>query len=194
MTVSFPEPYPLIQGIKVDLINLLSIRHDCQPVNCKQRRSCCQSYEILVDKDQWNPIVGAMTGAQSFAPHLKQEGEYIDPFEETDGGTCLQADEDGLCVFAFKGKENETLCSLHAAALQWEIEPIKVKPRSCTLWPLALVDSTPRFLTVQDDAMEFLCNTTMDKHNRFLDSEVESIIATVFGNEFLAELKTNVDS
>jgi hypothetical protein len=190
----FPNPYPVIQGIKVDLVNLLSIKHDCQPVHCKQRKSCCQTYEVLVDKDQWNNITGAMSGARKFAPHLKEDGEYIEPFDDTDGGTCLQADEDGLCVFAFKGPSDEILCSLHAAALKWEIEPIQVKPRSCVLWPLALVESTPSFLTVQGDAMEFLCNTPADTNETRLDTEVASIISTVFGREFLTELNARIAS
>jgi hypothetical protein len=194
MNVTFREPYPVIQGIKVDLVSLLSIRHDCQPVHCKERKSCCQTYEVLVDEDQLNPIVGAMSGAQTFAPHLVEDGAFIGPFEETDGGTCLQADEDGLCVFAFKGESDEILCSLHAAALDWGIEPIQVKPRSCVLWPLALVDSTPALLTVQGDAMEFLCNSPMENNGRHLDGEVASIIATVFGNEFLADLKSHMES
>jgi len=194
MTDSFPERYPTIRGIKVDVVSLLSIRHDCQPVHCKERKSCCQTYEVLVDSDQHDDIIGAMSGAYEFAPQLKEDGEYIGPFEDTDGGTCLQADEDGLCVFAFKGKSDEILCSLHAAALEWNIEPIKVKPRSCVLWPLALVDSTPSFLTVQGDAMEFLCNSPADENNAKLDGEVEAIIESVFGDGFLTELRSAIAS
>lgn len=190
MTTRFRDPYPVIQGIKVDLLGLLSIRHTCRPDNCKDRKSCCQTYEVMVDSNQFSDIVGAMSGAVKFVPGLIKEGEYVDPFEDAEGGTCLQADEDGLCIFAFKGPSGEVLCSLHAAALEWEIEPIQAKPKSCVLWPLALVDSTPSYLTVQDDAMDFLCNSTADIDNAKLDDEIESIIRSVFGELFLEELKS----
>src|SRR5262245_47566462 len=121
----------VIQGVRVDLEALRALRHRCEPMKCIGReRGCCETYEVYVDPREMGTIVGASPDAAKFARGLRQRGEFIDPFEDTDGGSCLATDPHGRCVFAYRDAKGATLCSLHSAALTHDLNPMKVKPKA----------------------------------------------------------------
>lgn len=182
------ELFPLIRGVRVDIESLSSLAHRCVPLKCQRRIKCCAHYEVLVDKNQHSTIVGIMPEASRYAPTLKEGEELVDPFEEVDDGACLATDENGLCLFAYRNDEGATLCSIHSAALHLGLSATETKPYACALWPLFLVESKPSFLTVQDDAQDFPCNTPRGKRLCALHPGVADIIATMFGQDFLEEL------
>ncbi len=185
--------YPLVRGVRVDIGALRVLAHHCEPTNCSVRRNCCKTYEVLVDAREVSAIVGALPDAAKYAPGLYEDGIPIDPVEDTEHRqTCLATDEDGLCVFAYRDRAGATLCSLHSAAIDLGLPPIKVKPKACVLWPLFLVETDPPLLTVQSDATEFACNKARRSVGDKLDAGVADIIRAVFGDAFLEEVEALV--
>lgn len=183
----------VIQGVTVDLAALRALRHRCVPLQCVGReRGCCETYEVYVDPREMNRIVGTMPDAAKFARGLKKRGEWIDPFEDTDGGSCLATDPHGRCVFAYRDAQGATLCSLHSAAVKRDLPPMDVKPKACALWPLYLVEGKQPLLTVQEGAMGFPCNHKRRAGAAGLDAGVAEIVRDVFGEEFLSELNTRI--
>lgn len=178
-----------IDGVRVDLDALRSLRHECVPMKCIGReRGCCETYEVYVDRTELGTIVGTMPDAARYARNLRRRGEFIDPFEDTDGGNCLATHHDGRCVFAYRDAGGATLCSLHSAGLDLGLDPFKVKPKACALWPLYLVEGKRPLLTVQEGALTFPCNHVRRTPGRGLDKGVAEIVHTVFGEPFLAAL------
>jgi hypothetical protein len=92
------------------------------------------------------------------------------------------------CVFSYEGGQKEVLCSLHSAALKEGTPPEKVKPTVCTLWPLALTDEKPRFLSICDEAFSFPCNSKRTDREPLFHPEIENIIVKTFGAGFLKKM------
>jgi len=184
------ERYPMVRGVRIDVQALRVLAHVCDPLNCRHRKSCCETYEVLVDNDEISTIVGTMPDAAEYAKTLREDDEFIDPFDETDNQqTCLNTDEDGLCVFAYRDRAGSTWCSLHSAALELGLPPAKVKPKACALWPLFLHETEPPLLTVQNDATTFACNSLRQDRADSLHPGVADIIRAVFDQEFLEEVE-----
>jgi len=108
-------------------------------------------------------------------------------------GPCLVTDESGKCLFAYT-KKGATLCSLHSAALDLDLPPYRMKPRACSLWPLAITDDAPQVLTVQDSVLTFPCNSSRRKGAKRLHSGVADTIREVFGESFLTELQEAINA
>ena len=174
----------------IDVEALQALAHRCEPMRCIGReRGCCETYEVVVGRREQGTIVGTLDEASRFSSALKEDGEYLEPFEQTEGGTCLSTDEDGRCVFAYKDALGATMCSLHSVALELGLAPVQVKPRACALWPLALVEGDPPLLTVQEGVLDFPCNRSRRNGPKGLDGGVSEIIETMFGREVLAEIQ-----
>jgi hypothetical protein len=129
-----------------------------------------------------------MPDASRFSSELKEDSAYLNIFDETeDSFMMIDADENGLCVFAFPDDNDHILCSLHTVALAHGLLPHEVKPRSCVTWPLAVTDRKPTMLSVSDDALEFPCNS-INSQSGILDTNISSIIKNIFGTDFLSKL------
>ena len=149
-----------------------------------------------MSRNETSPIVGCLPQAANYSPALRDGCSYVDPFEETEDGAhaALATDPDGACVFTYRGSRGETWCALHSAALDLGIEPLAVKPQSCWLWPLALTESKPLALGVQQDAFSFPCNRRRPCTSRCLHRGVAEIVVAVFGDAFLARLNEHLDA
>lgn len=182
-----------IENMHIDVEALRALAHRCEPLKCIEReRGCCATYEVVVGRREQGTIVGALPEAARFAPALKTGGEYLDPFEETEGGSCLNTGEDGLCVFAYEEARGATLCALHSAALELGLSPTRVKPQACALWPLALVEGDPPLLTVQEDALAFPCNRRRRSGAAGLNGGIAEIVEAVFGREVVTEINSQL--
>ncbi len=177
--------YPMVQGIRVDIQALRALGHRCAPETCQWSNSCCRTYEVLVEKKEMAPIVGSLEAAAKYAPHLREDDSFIDPFDETEGGNCLATDEEGGCVFAYQKPGGGVWCSLHSAAEDMGVAHNAVKPMPCVLWPLFLHEVEPPLLTVQNEATQFPCNSLRTTAKAPLDEGVAGLIEAVFGREFL---------
>lgn len=192
LKTSQEKPAPLIiHGVQVDLPALQRLAHRCDPALCRHTGNCCTKYEVLLDAHEIPVIVGVAPHAAHHAKDLVQQGEFVDFFDDTPDGPCLSTHEDGTCVFAYR-RVKRLLCSLHTAALDLDLPPAEIKPRSCSLWPLGLSEDIPPILTVQRDILEFPCNRIRKPPPRRLDPGVAGIIQALFGAPFLATLRENL--
>jgi hypothetical protein len=176
---------PVVGGLRIDIKALKRLAHRCDPYICKDRDSCCASYDIEVTRREASRVVGFLPEAARYAPRLRNGRSYLDPIEDMDDGPdVLATNEDGRCVLAYDNADGATLCSLHSAALDRGIPYAQVKPAPCCLWPLALSEDRPPMLTVQDDAYDFPCNSRR-KAAAGLDTGVQEILREVFGENLL---------
>jgi hypothetical protein len=176
--------HPIINGIRVDLQALRRLGHSCQPALCRGERTCCSSYEVRAGEDEASRIVGMLPYAARYAPHLRDDEDYANPFEDEDeDGVTLAVLESGACIFAFRGRDGGVRCSLHAAALDLDLPPFAYKPFSCALWPLALSEDEPRTLTVQPGALGFACNASR-RPGKGMHRGVVEILTECFGAPF----------
>lgn len=178
-----------IDKIFVDIKALSSITHYCNPMICSSRKCCCQSFEVCIDMSELETITGFMPLAATFSKSLKC-GKYIKNVFDKLESNLFSIDQKklDLCVFAYYGRRREILCSLHTVAEKFGYKPEIIKPRVCTLWPLALTDDKPCYLTVDDDAFLFPCNSLKKSDETLLDPCIDSIIEKAFGAEFLRKL------
>ena len=180
---------PVISNIEVDMESLYSIAHKCTPGTCEKRECCCSRYDICIDKDELQKVMSYIPDASRFSSELKENSAYLNVFDETeDNLMMIDADDNGLCVFAFPDDNDHILCSLHTVALGHGLLPHEVKPRSCVTWPLAITDRKPTMLSVSDDALDFPCNS-INTQTGTLDSNISGIIEDIFGIDFLTEVK-----
>ncbi len=176
----------LFQGIDVDMDGLYSIDHLCDPLKCLGNH-CCSKYEVLVENNEMDRIIGYMPAAVRYAPGLG-DGTFLENvFERDEEDDCfiVDTDEDGLCVFAYKDARNSVLCSLHSVANDLRIPHYRTKPRACVLWPLAISEEPPIQLSIADDAFDFPCNRKRPSLNNTLDPNIARIILDLFGPGFL---------
>ncbi|MEN8262486.1 MAG: hypothetical protein ABFR82_03395 [Nitrospirota bacterium] len=183
------KKYPLIKNIAVDVSSLLSIVHSCTPEICSSDESCCGSFQVCVDGNELQQITGCMPMAAGYSEGLKSDDEYLNVFEKIEQDLfSIDDDDSGVCVFAYRGGKEETLCSLHSTAIEMDYQPEEVKPKDCVLWPLALSEGDPLCLTIDDDAFLFQCNRSRSTEAAILDPGIASIIKTLYGNDFLEEI------
>ncbi len=181
----------IIEGIEVDMEALFSITHNCEPGTCIKNECCCSRYDICIEKNELPNVLSFMPDASRFSSELKEDSAYLNIFDETeDNLMMIDADENGLCVFAFPDDNDHILCSLHTVALEHGLLPHEVKPRSCVTWPLAVTDREPTMLSVSDDALEFPCNS-VNNQTGILDANISDIIKNMFGADFLNKLNDN---
>ena len=130
-----------------------------------------------------------MPFAAAFSESLKSGKSFKNVFDEVDSNLySIDQKEWDLCVFTYFGRRGEVRCSLHSAAKKWGYKPETIKPKVCTLWPLALTDDEPCYLTVDEDAFSFPCNTLRKSNDSLFDPCIESIIEKVFGLKYLRRL------
>ena len=177
-----------VGNVRIDVKALMSIRHRCRPRVCKGMPNCCSRFQIHVEEKELETIVGFLPLAEKFAPSLNCKGGYDNVFEEAeDGSFFIDADENERCVFAYSTTEGETLCSLHSAAIDLGLPPVDVKPRCCSLWPLALTKGPQPVLSINTLFNAFPCNH-QKAVSKGIDPGIQETIRTYFGASFLSEL------
>ncbi|UCE72629.1 MAG: hypothetical protein JSU99_04775 [Nitrospiraceae bacterium] len=135
-------------------------------------------------------IVGYLPEASKLAPFLCDASGFENIFEEEEPDLFrIDAEEEGLCMFAYENENDHILCSLHSVALHLNVPPHKVKPRSCVTWPLAITDDPPLLLSIADDAFSFPCNTSRKSISLSLDPEIAQIIRDMFGEKFFMRVE-----
>lgn len=178
----------MVGNIRVDVPALMSIQHRCQPGVCKEVPSCCSCFQIHVDEKELETIVGFLPLAEKYTASIGSAQEYDNVFDEAeDGYFIIDVDENEKCVFAYSPPTGETLCSLHSAALDIGLLPVDVKPRCCSLWPLALAEGPEPVLSVNAQFASFPCNRKKPVQEG-IDDNVQEMIRVYFGESFLSEL------
>lgn len=182
----------IVSGIRIDVPALRSIRHGCRPAKCKGKPNCCSCFQIHVDEKELETIVGFLPLAEKYAASIGGEKGYDNVFEEDEDGLFLvDADENEQCVFAYMNDRKEILCSLHSAAIDLGLPPVDVKPKCCSLWPLALTSGPDPVLSINVLYATFPCNSKKAVPEG-IDDGIQETIQNYFGASFLAELLTKV--
>ena len=167
---------------------IYSITHECNPDLCKGSTCCCSCYEICVDNNEIETITDWLPEAAKYSTYLNTDSGFDNVFDQIKKDQyAIDTADKGLCVFAYINPDKKTFCSLHSAALKYDIPPHKVKPKPCTLWPLALTEDYPLVLSTDDDALSFPCNIRRNENT--LCNSIEDIISQIFGEDFLVKLK-----
>ncbi len=174
--------YARISEYLVDLDALARLSHSCDPSKCVGDKSCCATYDVPATEDECDRMTGMLPLAARYQPTLRDGDGFVETFDE-DEEISLATDEDGRCVFAFRGKDKGERCSLHAAALDVGVDPYRSKPMPCALWPLALTDDDVPVLTVMAGVGGFPCNRGRPRRAS-LHPGVADILATCFGPTF----------
>lgn len=191
---TIPEGHVWVEGILVDLPALLQLKHYCDPMLCRNKRYCCASYEITLDKADMGRAVGLMPEAAEFAPAVGEDAEFENPFEKVEPGRwaidCHE--ESGACAFSFRDEKGCGWCSLHAAALKLGLDPYKEKPEVCTMWPLALSEGKPPVLSIQDDVLDFPCAWKRRGTPKKLYPDIAENVKAIFGAAFLDALNVAI--
>ena len=186
------EKEVVVNNIRIDVPALMSIRHRCRPEVCKGKPNCCSCFQIHVDEKELETIVGFLPLVEKYTSSISSERGYDNVFEEAEDGCFLiDADEDEQCVFAYRNAAQETLCSLHSAAIDLGLPPVDVKPKCCSLWPLALSSGPDPVLSINFLYATFPCNRKKAVL-KGIDDGVQETIQNYFGASFLAELLTKV--
>jgi len=179
-----------VHGIRVDVEAVMRLRHRHDPARCSAVGCCCSTYEVCLSTKEVNRVAGLMPAAARYVPHLNRDDTLDNPFDPVGRGEyVLDTDSEGTCVFAYRDRHGATLCAIHSAALDLGLDPFKMKPAACALWPLALSEDRPPVLTVQDGVYEFPCNRRRSRGARRLDAGVAGLIRAVFGPAFLDALE-----
>ena len=184
-----PENHLRVAGYLVDIHALLRLEHHCDPHLCRRSGSCCAAHDAWIDSEEHDRLTRRLPRAAQFAPHLRNEPDpcrRLGPDLFVIGKSAA-----GTCIFAFESDEGETLCSLHAAALEAGESPEKVKPRGCVLWPLCESGSEPPVISVQPGAYDFPCNTPRPDAQT-LHPAIAALIRAAYGPEFLRELQGRI--
>lgn len=188
------EFFPTIDGIVVDCKALTSINHSCMTSNCKISQSCCSNYEVCINSIELSNIIGVLPYASKYARFLKSDKSFDNIFEDEGSNTySIDKNNKEFCVFGYRGKGEKVLCSLHKVAIDMKIPLKSVKPLACILWPLALVESDPLILSIQDDALLFPCNKKRTSQSIDLDNNIAQIVENAFGSSFLYQLEKIIE-
>ena len=73
-----------IKGIHVDLKAIYSISHRCDPAVCRQRRSCCATYEVCVEKEEISRLDSFTPLAAHYSKNLKDGEGFRNVFEKVE--------------------------------------------------------------------------------------------------------------
>jgi len=182
--------FPTIDGIIVDCKALTSITHSCNSSNCEISNCCCSHYEVCITSVELSNIIGVMPYASQYSSLLGSDNRFINVFGDEGRNTySIDKSHSGFCVFGYQGKHKEIVCSLHQAATDLKMSLKSLKPLECILWPLALVDSDPVILSIQEDVLSFPCNQKKNSNPIELDNGIAQIVEKAFGDSFLYQLR-----
>jgi hypothetical protein len=185
--------FPIIDNLMVDLISLSSIRHSCVPNNCNIKKCCCSNYDVIINKSELSNIINLIPQASRYSHSLRFDKGFNNVFEDEGRNTySIDKNDKGFCVFGYKAKERKISCSLHKAAFDIELPVNSAKPSACILWPLALVESDPFVLSIQDEISIFPCNQKRTSPTLFIDSGIAQNIEMAFGSSFLNKINKKI--
>lgn len=185
--------FPIIDGMVVDAVSLLSIQHNCIPTKCSISNMCCTHYDVYVNDAEIDHIVGLIPNASRYARKLAGEAAFNNIFEHGENETCsIDKDENNRCVFIYKSKANGYRCSLHQVSCDLGLSIKLAKPFDCILWPLAIYEDDQQILTVQDNCFKFPCNKHRQYASPMLDKGIAGILKDSFGYSFSRNLQTTL--
>jgi hypothetical protein len=176
---------------RFDIDALRRLEHRCEPRVCGESGSCCAAHDAWIGCEEHDRLVRWFSRAAEFAPHLR---EMDSPCRQLGPEIyVIRKRPDELCIYAFRAKYGQHLCSLHAAALECGRDPAEIKPRGCVLWPLCESGPKPPVISVQPGAYDFPCNTRREPSGT-LDRGTADLIRSACGAPVLLELQDKLNA
>ncbi len=108
-----------------------SCHYSCDPSCCKGN-VCCKTFDIAITFEERNRIEDLLPELYQYCPWLK---DMENCFQLTPCELFIRKQSNGLCVFNWLDDNGGAWCALHTLALKKGLNPFKVKPLNCSLWP-----------------------------------------------------------
>lgn len=178
------------QPLLVEWERIRRLEFACHPRKfCTPATSCCANYEVVVSRRERSVIDGMLPFVSFYLPGIRVPGGFANLFEPVEPGLyAIEQDDQDICRFAYRAS-GALLCSLHRAALDIGLEPARVKPRACALWPLSLSHRNGRLvLSVDRSAESFPCVRLVSPPRLKPCPAVDHIIRTMFGKSLINDL------
>ncbi len=178
------------QPLLVEWDKIRRLEFACRPRKfCTPTTSCCANYEVVVSRRERRIIDGMLPFVSAYLPHIRVRGGFANLFDQIEPGLyAIEQDDQDTCRFAYRAG-GTLLCSLHRAALDLGIDPARVKPRACALWPLSLLHRSGKLvLSVDSSAKSFTCVRFLSRPRSKPCPSVRHIICTMFGNRLINDL------
>ena len=136
---------------------LSRLAYRCFPNGCPRDRTCCVGLVVAVSRREIRMIDSLMDELVRVAPHLREDGGYVNAFTDDDDLQIEPRDEAGACPFLF-ATAGRALCSIHHLALATGRDVVRYKPQSCRHGPLVLQTYRGRLrVTVHPSAARIGC-------------------------------------
>ena len=202
-----------LNNVKIDLLNIAYRKFKCDPKRCLQivnergrifyEGSCCTDFDVKISKKEMENIKYLIKEIKKMIP-----GEYInEPFMLDDlHHWIIKKRDDGLCVFGYLDQEGVLRCAIETICREQEMPVFRYKPCSCIIWPFfiyrvgksffltVMCPENSKVLGYDEITTDFKCLNQPLSTDPSLYLSLERVITFMFGKEFYARLKNEINN
>ena len=166
-----------------DLLAYSFVCNTKETITCvKNKTSCCNIFVVDTTQAKINRIVSIFDTIAEFCPNIKNDNEYVNPFEREQGNQYfIDKKSDEYCVFSYFDKNKALKCGIHSAALAINKDPYYFKPLPCSIWPLALYNNKGKVEISLDTETKSTCLKKKKKPDTKIDPHFLDIIKRLLG-------------
>ena len=171
---------------RFEIEDLLAYSFECntkETITCvKNKTSCCNIFVVDTTLAKINRIVSIFDTIAEFCPNIKNDNEYVNPFEREQGNQYfIDKKSDEYCVFSYFDKNKALKCGIHSAALTMNKDPFYFKPLPCLMWPLALYNNKGKVEISLDIETKATCLKKKKKPDNKIGPHFLDIIKNLLG-------------
>ncbi|MCX7016183.1 MAG: DUF3109 family protein [Candidatus Sumerlaeota bacterium] len=115
-----------------------------KPLDSLAGRSCCSSFAVRVAPKEIRRIETLLPQVRRRYPGIAETIDRLEGawwhYDEEDYNKALKSAPNGGCIFLTPREDGMYKCALHAAAMDLGVDPNRVKPAACLLFPLFVVE------------------------------------------------------
>ncbi len=124
---------------RVPVSDLLEYEYACDPTCCMAIDAfCCARFDIGITFEEEERITALLPEIARRCRWLRRGEGYVDPFTRKPSELLIDKRADETCSFNYRGTDGRFWCAVHTVAEELGMDPFKVKPLPCSLWPWAL--------------------------------------------------------
>ncbi|OPZ17605.1 MAG: hypothetical protein BWZ10_01172 [candidate division BRC1 bacterium ADurb.BinA364] len=167
----------VIDNLIVDAPNVVERKFLCHTDLCLGKRpekgmrgkGCCSTFDVRVAPDEVKRIEPMLPRIKERFPYIAraidQEGGEWWHYDAEDYNKTLNIKENGGCIFLGPRENGIFPCALHALALEDGLDPKRLKPSACIMYPLFMIEL--------DDNEYLLTCTCAETHPVICGAETE---------------------
>ena len=110
---------------------LKSCQYKCDPALCTGH-VCCAVFDIAITISERDRISTLLPELEEYCPWMRGNPEF---FKITPCEIFIRKRGNGLCIFNWEDTEGRAWCAIHTLALKKGLNPFKLKPLNCSMWP-----------------------------------------------------------